>query len=200
MNPRLLLLLPLCLIPLAFRSPAPAAAAPSAGAWKVDAVHSSVLFRIKHVGTSWTIGRFNGISGEITLDEAKPENCKVAIEIDPSTVDTNCKPREDHLRSADFFSVKEFPKISFASTKVAKSGDKYSVTGDLTLHGVARPVTLATTFNGGLQHPLENAYAIGFSAATKLDIADFNFPDVDWKIFIADDVSLKIEAEFIAEK
>jgi len=176
MNPRILLLLPVFLVPLAFRTPSPAApSAPAVakGDWKVDPIHSMVLFKIKHVGTSWTIGRFNGTSGTLAFDEAKPENCSVAVEIDASTVDTNHKPREDHLRSPDFFSVKEFPTITFASTKVAKSGEKYSITGDLKLHGVTKSITFTAEKVGSSDIKEMGGPRIGFYAETSIKRSDF---------------------------
>jgi len=181
MNPRILLLLPVFLVPLAFRTPSPAApSAPAAakGDWKVDPIHSMVLFKIKHVGTSWTIGRFNGISGTLAFDEAKPENCSVAIEIDASTVDTNHKPREDHLRSPDFFSVKEFPTITFASTKVAKSGEKYSITGDLKLHGVTKSITFTAEKVGASDIKEMGGPRVGFYAETSIKRSDFGMKNM----------------------
>src|SRR5258708_39714738 len=140
MTPRILLLAPLFLLPLAFRSPAPAPAAE--GGWKIDPGHSTVMFKIKHLGTSWTFGRFDTFSGEVTFDEAKPENSKVSCEIDTASVDTNNKKRDSDISGADFLSVKEVPKMSFAITKVPKSGDKHTVTRDLTLHGVQKRINL----------------------------------------------------------
>ena len=194
MNMRLLFLAPLCLIPLALRSPAPVSSvAPLEGAWKVDPVHSTVLFKIKHVGTSWTFGRFNGVSGTITLDEAKAENCKVAIEIDASSVDTNWKPREEHLRSPDFFSVKEFPKITFTSTKVAKAGDKYSVTGDLTLHGVTKSITFSAEKVGSSDIKEMGGPRTGFYAETSITRSDFGMKKM--LEGVGDDVALTLAIE-----
>ncbi len=149
MSPRFLFLAPLLLIPLAQKAPVPAAPA----AWKIDAVHSTVLFKVKHLGTSWSFGRFNGIAGELTLDEAKPENCKLHVEIDASSVDTANKDRDDHLRSSEFFSAEEFPKIVFSSTSVTRGSDKYKITGDLALSmgltkGSLCKVTLASPAEG----------------------------------------------------
>ena len=175
MNPRILMLLPVFLVPLAFRTPAPTPlAAPLAkGDWKLDPVHSTVLFRIKHVGTSWTIGRFNAVSGTVVFDEEKPENSSVKVEIDASSVDTNYKQREDHLRSPDFFSVKEFPTIMFTSTKVAKSGDKLSITGDLKLHGVTKSITFSAEKVGSSDIKEMGGPRVGFFAETSIKRSDF---------------------------
>ena len=196
MNKRILLLVPVFLLPLAFRAPeslTPSAPAAAEGAWKVDPVHTTVLFRIKHLGTSWTLGRFNGVSGELTLDEAKPESCRLKVDIDPATVDTNCKPREDHLRSPDFFSVKEFPKASFVSTKVAKSGDKYTVTGDLTLHGVTKSITFAAEKVGASDIKEAGGPRIGFYAETSIKRTDFGMKNM--LEGAGDDVALTLAVE-----
>ncbi len=169
----------LALLPLAFAvAPASPAAPVADGAWKLDAVHSTVHFKIKHLGTSWTIGRFNGISGQIAYDPAKPEASHVSVEIDAASVDTNCKPREDHLRGPDFFSVKEFPKISFTSTKVAKSGDKLAVTGDLTLHGVTKSISFNAEKVGESNIKEAGGPRIGFYAETSIKRSDFGMKNM----------------------
>ncbi len=194
MNPRILLLLPLLLVPLAFRSPTPAQkpAAPG-GTWKVDAVHSAVLYRIKHLDTSWSIGRFNGISGTLDLDESKPAEAKLAIEIDPATIDTNNKAREDHLRGPDFFSVKEFPKISFASTKVAKSGDGYDVSGELSLHGQKKSISFHAQKTGSSDIAVAGGPRVGFFAETKLKRSEFGLDK--YTDMIGDEVTLTLSLE-----
>jgi len=169
MSLRFLFLAPLLLIPLAQKPAAPA----NAGAWKIDAVHSTVLFKVKHLGTSWSIGRFNGVSGELTLDEAKPENTKLGVEIDAGSVDTNNKARDDHLRSEEFFSAKEFPKIAFTSTKVAKSGEKYTITGELALHGVKKSISFTAEKVGSSNIEVAGGPRIGFLAQTTIKRSDF---------------------------
>jgi len=193
MNPRFLLLLPVLLLPLAFRSPAAAAQAPAPGKWKVDAVHSAVLYRIKHLDTSWSIGRFNGVSGTLDFDEQKPAESKLGIEIDPASVDTNNKAREDHLRGPDFFSVKEFPKISFASTKVAKSGDGYDISGELNLHGVKKSVTFHALKTGSSDVAVAGGPRIGFLAETKLKRSEFGMDK--YLEMIGDEVTLTLSLE-----
>lgn len=193
MNPRFLLLVPVLLIPLAFRSPAPAPApaAPAAeGAWKIDPGHSTVMFKIKHLGTSWTYGRFDTFTGEVTFDEAKPENCKVLCEIDSASVDTNSKKRDSDISGPDFLSVKEFPKLSFASTKVAKSGDKYAITGDLTLHGVKKSVSFTAEKVGS---STMMGARTGFFAETTIKRSDFGMKTM--LEGIGDDVQLTLSIE-----
>ena len=107
----------------------------------IDNVHSSVIFKLTHQDVSWFYGRFNKISGSITVAE-KAEDCKVSMKIDAASIDTKTKDLDDHLKSADFFDVAQFPEITFESKRVAKKGDNYAVTGDLSLHGVTKEVTL----------------------------------------------------------
>jgi polyisoprenoid-binding protein YceI len=115
----------------------------AADTFAIDPVHSNVLFRIKRMDVSWFYGRFDGISGSITLDAAKPESSKVNVEVKIASVDTGDGKRDAHLKSPDFFDAKQFPTATFTSKSVKAAGDKkYSVTGDLTLHGVTKPVTI----------------------------------------------------------
>lgn len=115
----------------------------AADTYKIDGVHSVVLFRIKHMNVSYTYGRFNDVAGSVTLDDPDPAKSALAIEIKADSVDTHNEKRDKHLRSPDFFNAKEFPAITFKSTAVRKTGDDaYEVTGDLSLHGVTKSVTI----------------------------------------------------------
>lgn len=126
----------------------------AADTYTVDNGHSSVMFRIKHKNVSYTYGRFNTMSGSWTLDDTNPKNSKVELVIDAKSIDTNSPKRDGHLRSPDFFSVKQFAKITFKSKTVKKTAkDTYSVTGDLTLHGVTKSVTIKMTKVGEATDP-----------------------------------------------
>jgi len=193
MNPRILMLLPVLLFPLAFRSPAPAASAapaPAEGAWKIDPVHSTVMFKIKHLGTSWTYGRFDTFSGEVTYDEAKPENSKVSCTIETASVDTNSKKRDSDISGADFLSVREFPKMTFSSTKVGKSGEKLAVTGDLTLHGVTKSISFEAEKVGS---STMMGARTGFFAQTTIKRSEFGMKGM--LEGIGDDVELTLAIE-----
>lgn len=112
--------------------------------WSVDTTHSSALFKVKHNGVSWFFGRFNGITGEISYDAAKPADSSVLIKVDTKSVDTKTKGLDDHLKSPDFFDAAQFPELIFESksVKAGKEKDTLSVTGDLTLHGVTKEITV----------------------------------------------------------
>jgi polyisoprenoid-binding protein YceI len=125
--------------PVAQAAPATLSAAAS---FEVDPVHSSLIFQIEHMGIANFYGRFNSVNGEYSLDEASPANSQFNFTVKADGVDTANQKRDGHLKSADFFNVAEYPTITFKSTKVEKAADRHlKVTGDLTLHGVTKPVT-----------------------------------------------------------
>jgi polyisoprenoid-binding protein YceI len=170
------------------------------GSYAIDPNHTSVTFCIRHMGISNYCGRFGGASGKIVFNGSQPDRSKASIDVDVAGIDTPSAKLNDELKR-NFFETDKFPKATFVSKAITLTGKSTAdITGDLTLHGVTKPVTLHTTFIGGTQHPLANAYALGFSANAKINVSDFSFPDVDWKIFVGNEVTLSIDAEFIAEK
>jgi polyisoprenoid-binding protein YceI len=132
--------------PLAGAEDKAKAAAPAAGApFQVDAVHSSVLFRIKHMNTSWFYGRFNDVSGSFSMNG---DAMTIDISVKADSVDTANKKRDEHVVGNDFFSAKEFPTISFKADKLARSGDAFTGTGSLTFRGVTKPIDVTITPTG----------------------------------------------------
>jgi polyisoprenoid-binding protein YceI len=119
----------------------PTASAPARESYKVDAVHSVVLFRIKHLGVSYFYGRFNDVAGSFAVGGDGAGEVDITIRAD--SIDTNSEKRDGHLKGPDFFSVKQFPTIRFHSEKlVSKEGNRYQATGTLTLHGVSKEITV----------------------------------------------------------
>ena len=117
--------------------------------WNIDPTHSHVSFAIRVLGVSTTKGRFHALRGDLHIDEQNPANSWVEAEVDAASIDTHNKLRDAHLRSAAFFAVKKYPTIVFQSTHVKRvSGQDYKVTGNLTLHGVTKPVTFDVTYRG----------------------------------------------------
>lgn len=154
------LILALCIITFTERTESQSAAK----AYQIDAVHSSVFFRAKHLGVSYNYGRFNEFSGSITMDETDVSKSKVEFEVKTASVDTANKKRDQHLRSPDFFNAKQFPVITFKSTKVsAKAGQEnmLEVTGDFALHGVKKSITVDVEITGKTNSP-QVGEAIGF--------------------------------------
>jgi polyisoprenoid-binding protein YceI len=111
--------------------------------YKIDPDHASVVFWITHLGFSHVYGMFEDVSGDITLDEAKPENSTMKVVIKATSVNTHVDKRDDHLRSPDFFNVKQYPEITFTSDSFKKvSGNKYQVSGTFDMHGVKKKITI----------------------------------------------------------
>ena len=119
----------------------------SADNFRLDPTHTSVIFGVNHLGFSYTYGRFNEVAGSYTLDKDNPAASKFQFSINPASIDTNDAKRDGHLRGPDFFNVKQFPELTFQSTEVTTQQNEagetvYDVTGNLTIHGVTRQVTL----------------------------------------------------------
>ena len=147
--------------------------------WAVDPVHSEVEFAVKHMMFSTVKGRFNDVSGTIVVDDADPGRSSVGVTIGAASIDTRDEKRDAHLRSADFFDVDRFPALTFASNWVeAVGGDRYRVTGNLTIHGVTREVTLDATFNGEGVNPWGQAVR-GYSAEATINRKDFG---LNWNV------------------
>jgi polyisoprenoid-binding protein YceI len=143
----------------------------AADTFQVDPIHSSMIFRVKHMGVANFYGRFNSISGSFTLDDDANKN-SFQVEIQTASVDTVQKKRDDHLKSPDFFNAAQFPKITFKSTQVAKSGDSaFDVTGDLSLHGVTKSVTAKVTKTGTAN--MRGRQVAGVEAVLTIKRSDF---------------------------
>ena len=112
-----------------------------ADTFKIDPVHSSIVFSIKHLVSDF-YGRFNDVSGQVVFDKADPAKSSVEVTIPVESIDTHYAKRDQHLKSPDFFNAKQFPTIVFKSKSVEGTGEKYKATGDLNLHGVTKPMTL----------------------------------------------------------
>jgi polyisoprenoid-binding protein YceI len=113
-----------------------------ADTFKIDPVHSSIVFGILHLGVTDFYGRFNDVSGKVVFDKEDPSKSSVELSIPVESIDTHNEKRDQHLKSPDFFNAKQFPMIVFKSKSVEASGDKYKVTGELMLHGVTKPLAL----------------------------------------------------------
>jgi polyisoprenoid-binding protein YceI len=142
--------------------------------WVIDKAHSEADFAITHMAISTVHGSFHNVSGVVRFDPGNPAAWGVDATIDVSTVDTGVAQRDTHLKSPDFFDVAKYPTMTFKSTGVKKSGAGYLVTGDLTLHGVTKPVTLEMEAPGKEQMGMDGKTAHrGFKATTTIDRRDF---------------------------
>ncbi|PSJ38672.1 YceI family protein [Zobellella taiwanensis] len=149
-------------------------AAPETYTVDTDGMHASVNFKVNHLGYSWLTGRFNDFKGSFVYDEADPANNSVEITINTTSLDTNHAERDRHLRSDDFLDVGKFPEASFKSTSVSREDDEgeYRVRGDLTLHGVTKPVEFEIEQVGAGQDPW-GGFRRGFEGEIELKPADF---------------------------
>ena len=122
---------------------APLASSAAATEWKIDGSHSSAQFSIKHLMVSNVRGEFGNLSGTLSIDDADLTKSSITAEVDASTINTREPKRDEHLKSPDFFDIAKFPKLTFKSTKVEKAGAQLKITGDMTIHGVTKPVVLS---------------------------------------------------------
>ncbi|MCG8693853.1 MAG: YceI family protein [Minwuiales bacterium] len=151
--------------------------AQAAETFEIDQSHTNIVFLVDHLGYSNMVGEFHEFSGSFTFDPDDVTNNKVEMVIKTDSVDTDHEKRDDHLRSPDFFNTAEFPEMTFTSTSVEQTGKTTGkITGDLTLLGVTKPVTLDVTFNKMAPHPIPSYNGVvvaGFSARAKVDRTDF---------------------------
>lgn len=148
--------------------------ADASDAYKVDPVHSVVLFHVTHDTVGQFFGRFNEVAGTFLLDPDQPEQSSLQFTVRTSSVDTHNSRRDDHLRSPDFFNARQFPTATFTSTQVRRVSDReWEVTGDLNLHGVTRPVTVSITDYHAAVSPRTNKQAAGFKATFLVNRSDF---------------------------
>jgi len=166
-----------------------------------DASHSTVMFRVSHLGMSHVFGRFQSVSGSVSMDPDNIAGAAINASIDASSVDTNFEKRDQHLKSPDFFNAGEFGTIEFKSTGLdLADGKTGTLTGDLTLLGVTKPVTLSVTVNHSGPHPspqAKGAAAVGVSANGKITRSDFGMNG--FLPGLGDEVELWIEVEAIAK-
>ena len=172
--------------------------------WTIDAAHSQVDFAVKHMMISTVKGRIPALEGSLALDEQDIAGSSVGVEFDVASIDTGTAMRDDHLRSADFFDVATFPKMSFRSTAVRGSslddGTEFQLIGDLTIRDVTRPVTLDVTVGGRGRDPFGND-RIAFIAEAKIDRRDFglnyNAALETGGVLVGHDVKISIELQAI---
>ncbi len=149
------------------------------GKYDIDPVHSAVNFKAKHLDTSFTWGRFKGVSGHFNLDEKNPSASSVSIKVDASSVETFDAKRDEHLRGPDFLNTKEFKEITFESKKVEKVGDKFKITGTLNFNGQKKEVTVEATKIGSIAKDPWGFTRTGFEAEFEITTSDFKVKGVE---------------------
>jgi polyisoprenoid-binding protein YceI len=189
-------------------APAPAAPAPSiqgipAGGYTFDKAHTSLIFRVSHMGYSNFTAAISGVDGKLQFDPAKPTDSKIAATVDPNSLAFSNPPKGflEQIKGEEFLDAKKYPKITFTSTSVELTGPATAkVTGDLTLHGVTKPLVLDVTFNGGYGGMVQDPHArIGFSAKGSLKRSDygvsFGIPAPGSNMGVGDNVEITLETE-----
>jgi polyisoprenoid-binding protein YceI len=183
----------------AFAAAAPARAADLAkaesGHYALDKSHAKVVFSINHLGFSTYYGFFPDLSGTLDLDPATPAKSALSVTINVAGMVTTDPKLDAKLKSDAFFDTAKFPKATFKSTAIEVTGEgRGKLTGDLTLHGVTKPVTLDVTFNGAGTPPMTQLYVVGFDAAGTLKRSDFGIKN--FVPLVGDEVTLRISCEF----
>ena len=163
-----------------------------------DPAHTQILFRVDHLGFSHPSGRFLKFSGGFVFDADNPENSDVNMIIQSSSIDMGSSAWEDVMKGSSFLKVDKFPQITFKSTKIVKTGARTgNVTGDLTIIGKTRPITLAVTYNKSGTHPYNKNFIAGFSATGKIKRSDYG---MDFGLpGIGDVVDIDVEVEGIRQ-
>jgi polyisoprenoid-binding protein YceI len=172
------------------------AAVAQSNGWQLDPAHSSAQFAVRHMGISTVRGTFTKLSGTAQYDPADAKKDSVEVTIEPASVDTRVEMRDNDLRSDHFFDVQKYPIMTFRSTKVESTGpDKLKVTGDLTIRGVTKPVTLEVE---GPSKPINDGHGhlhMGISGSGTLNRTDFGM--TGYQGVVGNEVQLTIDAELV---
>lgn len=173
----------------------------SAATWEIDSTHASANFTVKHLGISNVNGSLGAISGKLETDDKDVTKSKLEATIDVKAINTGVGKRDEHLRSPDFFDVEKFPTVMFKSTKIEKVSDtKLKFTGDLTMHGVTKPVTFDAELSPEVDHPfMPGVKARAATASLTLNREDWdlkwNKPMANNGFVVGKDVKVALELE-----
>ena len=174
------------------------ATAPIATNWTLDPTHSTIEFAAKHLVFTTVKGRFTQLEGTITVNGDSPQDASVDVSITAASINTGTDQRDEHLRSADFLDVKQFPTLTFKSTAITGPKEHFTLTGDLTIHGTTRSVTLDVAYEGEGQDPW-GGQRIGFTATGKIDRREFGLV---WSqtletggLLVGNEIKIQIEAQ-----
>lgn len=166
----------------------------AASTYQFDTAHSEISFRIRHLGLSKVYGRFTGFKGSLVMDDKDPSKTAVDVTVDAATVTTENEARDKHLRSPDFFNVAQFPSLTFRSVAVRSVGkDQYEVTGDFTLHGVTKRITLPMTATGTTSTPKETR--VGFEGTLALNRSDYGITYMQG--IVGEEVAITLDVEAV---
>lgn len=165
----------------------------------IEGMHAFVTFKVKHLGYSWLEGHFNKFSGDFDYDEANPENNRVKMDLDVTSLDSNHAERDKHLRSDRFFDTKKFPKATFVSTKWIDKGDgTATLKGKFTLRGITKEVDIAVSQIGGGKDPW-GGFRRGFEGTTTLSLSDYNMEEANKLGPAAENVEIWLSIEGVRQ-
>ncbi len=168
-----------------------------AGTYVTDPGHTKITWSLTHFGFSTYVGQFSKVAATLKLDPKAPQSADLQVTIDTASVGTLNPALDTYLKAPDFLDVAKFPQATFKSTAVKVTGDRTAdVTGDLTLHGVTKPVTLQVTFIQGGQNPLDKKYSLGFQARTVIKRSEFGVKA--YSPAVGEEVTLQIDTELKA--
>lgn len=171
------------------------------GTWKADPAHSKVTFSVTHLGISDVMGLFKDFDATINSTKSDFSDATFDLTVKTASINTEVEKRDAHLKSADFFDVEKNPTMTFKSTGVKKTGaNKYKLTGDLTLNGITKPVTMDVWYRGTIENPMSKAPTAGFQVTGTIKRSDFNFGSKFPAPMLSDDVTIKADGEFIQSK
>ena len=168
------------------------------GIWKSDDPHSQLGFTVKHLGIADVSGTFNDF--DAVIKSSKPDFSDAVVELNAkvNSVDTRVDARDNHLKSADFFDAAKYPTLNFISTSIKKSGrNKYRLKGNLTMHGVTKPVTMEMKFNGSTVNPMSKKQTAGFQVSGVINRLDFNVGNGFPPPMISNEIQIKADGEFV---
>lgn len=172
-------------------------AAAQAGTYKLDPSHAKITWSVTHFGFSTYVGQFSHVDATLKVDPKAVGASALDVTVDATSLGTLNAALDNHLKSKDFLDVADFPTAAFKATKVVQTGEKTAdITGDLTLHGVTRPVVVHAAFNQAGVNPLDKKYSLGFAGSAEINRSDFGIKA--YVPAISDKVTLTIEAEFKA--
>lgn len=169
--------------------------------WAIDNTHTTLEFSVRHLGLASVKGTFHGVRGEAVIDEQDLTNSRGRVEVDVASIDTRDEGRDNHLRSADFFDVEQFPTATFETRRIVPvRGERYEIEGDLTLHGVTRPVTLQAELSEFIVDPWGNRRA---AVAVEVEINRVDF-GLTWnqvleagRLLVGEKVKVRADTEVV---
>lgn len=169
--------------------------------WKNDKAHSQLAFTVTHLGISDVSGTFNDFDVNVTSSKPDFSDAVFELKANVNSISTRVEARDTHLKSADFFDVAKYPEITFKSTSLKKNGkDSYKLSGNLSMHGITKPVTMNLKYRGTTQNPMSKANTAGFQLEGVVKRSDFNIGAGFPEAMISDEIRIKADGEFTQAK